>query len=107
MTLGLIDAGAKGTIHAANQGRCSWFECAREIVALADAQCRISPCKTNDDPRPAARPRFSVLDLTETIRLIGNPRHWKTALRDCVAAVTLADQTGSSGQPAEPSVEEH
>lgn len=107
MTLGLIDAGAKGTVHAANRGRCTWFEFAREIVALSGAQCRIDPCKTSDQARPAARPRFSVLDLAEMTRLIGKPRHWKTALRDCIEAVAVANQAAQPGQTTAPSVEEH
>ena len=107
MTLGLIDAGAKGTVHAANRGRCTWFEFAREIVALSGAHCRIDPCKASDQARPAARPRFSVLDLTEMIRLIGKPRHWKTALRDCIEAVAAASQAAQPGQTTAPSVEEH
>ena len=106
MTLGLVDAGAKGTFHAANRGRSTWFEFAREIVALAGHDCRIEPCKTSDQPRPAPRPRFSVLDLTETIRLIGNPRHWKAALRDCVDALVVAGRAGQGGHTIAPTVEE-
>ena len=106
MTLGLIDAGAKGTFHAANRGRCTWFEFAREIVALAGSNCRVEPCKTNDQPRPAPRPRFGVLDLTETIRLIGKPRHWKAALRDCVDALVVAGRAAPGGHTIAPTVEE-
>ncbi len=107
MTLGLIDAGAKGTFHAANRGRCTWFEFAREIVALTDSNCQVEPCKTNDQPRPAPRPRFGVLDLTETIRLIGKPRHWKAALRDCVDALAVAGPAAPGGQSIAPTVQEH
>ncbi len=106
MTLGLVNAGAKGTFHAANRGRCTWFELAREIVALAGHDCRVEPCKTNDQPRPAPRPRFSVLDLTETIRLIGKPRHWKAALRDCVDALVVAGRAAEGGHTIAPTVEE-
>ncbi len=106
MTLGLVDAGAKGTFHAANRGRCTWFEFAREIVALTDSNCRVEPCKTNDQPRPAPRPRFGVLDLTETIRLIGKPRHWKAALRDCVEVLVVAGRAAQGGHSAAPTVEE-
>ncbi len=106
MTLGLVDAGAKGTFHAANRGRCTWFEFAREIVALAGHDCRVEPCKTNDQPRPAPRPRFGVLDLTETIRLVGNPRHWQAALRDCVDALVVAGRAGQGGHTTAPTAEE-
>ena len=106
MTLGLVDAGAKGTFHAANRGRCTWFKFARGIVAIADSNCRVEPCKTNDQPRPAPRPRFSVLDLTETTKLIGKPRHWKAALRDCVDALVVAGRAAPGGHTIAPTVEE-
>ncbi len=106
MTLGLVDAGAKGTFHVANRGCCTWFEFAREIVALAGSDCRVEPCKTNDQPRPAPRPRFGVLDLTETIRLIGKPRHWKAALHDCVDALVVAGRAAPGGHTIAPTVEE-
>ena len=106
MTLGLLDAGAKGTFHAANRGRCTWHEFAREIVALAECDCRIEPCKTGDHPRPARRPRFSVLDLSAAIRLIGKPRHWKTALHDCVEALQVADRASRPDHTTAPRVED-
>ena len=107
MTLGLIDAGAKGTFHVANRGRCTWFEFAREIVSLAGSNCRVEPCKTSDQPRPAPRPRFGVLDLTETIRLIGEPRHWKAALRECVEAFVVTPRAAQFRHTAAPTVDQH
>lgn len=87
MTLNLIEAGAQGTFHAANGGRCTWYEFAREIVDRVGIPCQLSPCKTSQFPRPAKRPAFSVLDLGETIKVIGKPRHWRTALRECLESL--------------------
>jgi dTDP-4-dehydrorhamnose reductase len=50
-----------GIHHRAGGGQCSWFEFAREIVARAGADCRVEPCTTEEFPRPAARPAYSVL----------------------------------------------
>lgn len=88
MTLDLIDAGARGVFHAANDGFCSWHELAEFIVEHAGEDCIVKPCSTKEFPRPAKRPAYSVLDLTETIRLIGTPPHWKEAVSVCVRQLT-------------------
>jgi dTDP-4-dehydrorhamnose reductase len=94
-TLALFDCGARGTYHVANDGQCSWFELAEAIVALAGLPCRVRPCRTTDMPRPAARPAYSVLDLTGTAALVGPPRHWRQALTDCLERLA----GGGVGQP--------
>jgi len=63
---GLVDLGARttrpvGVVHVAGAGNCSWYEFAREIVAGADVACEVRPCRTEDMPRPATRPAYSVL----------------------------------------------
>ena len=51
----------RGILHAAGAGACSWFEFAREIVERAGAACTVQPCSTEEFPRPARRPAYSVL----------------------------------------------
>jgi dTDP-4-dehydrorhamnose reductase len=84
MTLQLLERGAHGIYHAANDGWCNWFELAGAIVQRKKLACRVRPCTTADTSRPAARPRYSVLDLAGTASLVGKPRHWKDALADCL-----------------------
>lgn len=93
-TCQLLKAGARGTLHGTNEGDCSWFEFAEAIVEQADLKCRIEPTVTAEFPRPAKRPRFSVLDLTATNDLIGFGRHWRDALADCLDIVL------NDGRPA-------
>ncbi len=50
-----------GILHVAGGGECSWFELAREVVAAARLGCEVKPCRTQDMPRPAPRPAYSVL----------------------------------------------
>jgi dTDP-4-dehydrorhamnose reductase len=50
-----------GIHHIAGGGQCSWFEFAREIVDRAGVDCRVEPCSSEDMPRPAPRPAYSVL----------------------------------------------
>jgi dTDP-4-dehydrorhamnose reductase len=57
----LVEAGAQGTHHLAGGGQCSWFEFAREILSRAGVSSRVLPCTTEEMPRPAPRPAYSVL----------------------------------------------
>jgi dTDP-4-dehydrorhamnose reductase len=50
-----------GVLHVAGGGICSWYEFAREIVAVSGVRCEVRPCATADVPRPARRPAYSVL----------------------------------------------
>jgi dTDP-4-dehydrorhamnose reductase len=50
-----------GIHHRAGGGQCSWFEFAREIVSKAGVACEVQPCTTEEFPRPAPRPAYSVL----------------------------------------------
>jgi len=90
MTFDLVDRGAQGTYHAANDGHCTWFDLATAIVGQAESACEVRRCSTPDHPLPAPRPMFSVLDLSATTALIGCPRHWNLAVADCVGQ--LIDQ---------------
>ncbi|MGA9858423.1 MAG: dTDP-4-dehydrorhamnose reductase [Solirubrobacteraceae bacterium] len=51
-----------GVLHVAGAESCSWYDFAAAIVAAAGVQCAIHPCTTEEFPRPARRPAFSVLE---------------------------------------------
>jgi dTDP-4-dehydrorhamnose reductase len=50
-----------GMLHLAGSGSCSWFDLAGRAVELAGVRCHITRARTEDMPRPAARPAYSVL----------------------------------------------
>jgi len=52
---------ASGIVHVTNAGDCSWFEFAREIVRIAGLPTDVRPISTQQMPRPAKRPAYSVL----------------------------------------------
>lgn len=79
-SLRLLDLGARGTFHVTDGGECTWYEFAREIVALSGAACRVEPCTTVEFPRPAARPAYSVLDLSAAEALLGPLPDWRRNL---------------------------
>ncbi|HEX2085200.1 MAG TPA: dTDP-4-dehydrorhamnose reductase [Solirubrobacteraceae bacterium] len=60
--VGLAERGASGVFHGAGGGACSWFELAIEAMRLRDLDCRIVAVTTEEFPRPAPRPAFSVLE---------------------------------------------
>ncbi|MDP7116341.1 MAG: dTDP-4-dehydrorhamnose reductase [Candidatus Woesearchaeota archaeon] len=66
-----------GVYHATNSGSCSWHEFACEIMKQANLSPKVSPCTTDEFPRPAKRPSFSILKNTKLPKL----RQWKQALK--------------------------
>ena len=58
----LAESGAGGVFHATGDGACSWFELAIEAMRVRDLDCRVVAVTTDEFPRPAPRPAFSVLD---------------------------------------------
>jgi len=77
----LREKNAEGTVHATNAGNCTWFEFASEIVRLSGLSSEVVPTTTDKFPRPAKRPRYSVLSAASLkIRGIAMPG-WHNALR--------------------------
>lgn len=83
-TLRLLHLQARGTLHVTDGGECTWFGFASEIVRLAGHACSVTPCTTAEFPRPAKRPAYSVLDLSETEKLLGAMPDWRLQLADVI-----------------------
>jgi len=60
-----------GVIHYRNRDPVSWFGFAREIARLMDPGVEVLPISTDEMPRPAPRPVYSVLDVTRFETLLG------------------------------------
>lgn len=86
-TLDLVEAGAEGHFHVTDGGECTWCDFAREIGRLCGGTARVEPCTSAEFPRPAKRPAYSVLDLSETERLIGPMPDWKSNLADVMRRI--------------------
>jgi len=52
---------ATGIHHLAGAGQCSWSEFAEEIFRAAGVRCAVTPVSSDEHPRPAPRPAWSVL----------------------------------------------
>ncbi|MDQ3388486.1 MAG: dTDP-4-dehydrorhamnose reductase, partial [Gemmatimonadota bacterium] len=71
-TAQLMECGAEGILHASDGGEAvSWCGFAREILARQGLNTRLVPVPAAKFPSPAARPRYSVLDCSETEQRIG------------------------------------
>lgn len=87
--LELIQTEKYGVYHASNSDSCTWFEFTQSIFAEAEDilglkfTAKLEPCATEQFPRPAPRPRNSVMEHL-SIRTNGfeDIRPWREGLRD-------------------------
>lgn len=68
-----------GTYHTCGYGNTSWYGFAKEIFNQAGLKVNLKPCTTDEFPRPAKRPAYSIMDND------GLLRDWKKALKDYMA----------------------
>ena len=81
-----INSKNRGIYHYSNGGECSWYDFAREIIKMSDLQCEVKPILTKDYPTRAKRPKYSVLDKTETVNVFGvKVPNWQDGLKRCIA----------------------
>jgi dTDP-4-dehydrorhamnose reductase len=74
------DADARGIIHYADTPECTWFDFAR---AIAGDEVTVLPVSSDEFPRPAKRPAYSVLSTERYERLTGvAPESWEEGLRE-------------------------
>ncbi len=78
----LIDAGCRGTYHAANAEYCSWNEFAKAIFEEAGLNVTVRPMTTTELNRPARRPLYSTLACDKLATDTGlHLQSWRDALR--------------------------
>lgn len=89
--LGLSDAPA-GIYHGTNSGQATWFEFAQEIFKIAGVDAgRVVPVSSNEYPRPAKRPAYSVLSHAAWAKTSIQPmRDWRIALAEAMPAIISA-----------------
>ena len=74
---------ARGVVHYADVDDCSWYDFACAIVEELDAPVKVKPVSTEEFPRPARRPAYSVLSTERYERLTGvKPESWREGLRE-------------------------
>lgn len=72
----------EGIYHFSNEGICSWFDFATEIVRLSGKTCRVNPVTTAEYPSHTPRPAWSVLDKTKIKHIFGvEVPDWQSSLK--------------------------
>lgn len=80
-----LKKGMKGIYHYTNEGVCSWYDFAVEIMALGKRKCKVHPILSSQYPTKATRPFYSVLDKTAIRNDFGiTIPHWKESLSACM-----------------------
>jgi len=86
---------AVGIMHWTGAGAASWYDFAVAIaeegyeLGLLDANVIVNPLTTEQYPTPAARPHYSVLELTRTWNQLGiKAAHWRDDLRTMLKELT-------------------
>ena len=91
----LCGRNATGIVHVSNEGDCTWFEFAREIIRSAGLNTTVRPTTSDKFVRPAERPKYSVLaGISRRQYGIAMPP-WQDALHRY-----LADRRSSGGSVA-------
>jgi dTDP-4-dehydrorhamnose reductase len=74
-----------GIYNYSNEGVCSWYDFACEIVKEAGLSCKVNPVLTKDYHSVAERPVYSVMDkskIKDNYSL--SIPHWRTSLSKCI-----------------------
>jgi len=81
--LHLVRVDGQGIYHFCNAGQCSWHGFAAEIVKQLGLQTPVRPIGSEQLSRPAARPGYSLLDISCYLEATGQTvRSWQGALAD-------------------------
>ncbi|GAB3713114.1 dTDP-4-dehydrorhamnose reductase [Flavobacterium koreense] len=73
-----------GIYNFSNEGRCSWYDFAKEIFEINNVNINLSAIPTTSFPTPAKRPAYSVLDKTKIKKFFQvEIKDWKESLKAC------------------------
>ena len=80
--------------HYSNEGVCSWYDFALEILDQSGIKCTVAPITTFEYPLPAVRPFYSVLNKGK-IKKDFNIKipHWKESLIRCLHELDQIERT--------------
>ncbi|MBI3246320.1 MAG: dTDP-4-dehydrorhamnose reductase [Deltaproteobacteria bacterium] len=76
----LLESDAYGIYHCAGQGGTSWYELTRALYRLLGLHTPVIPVSTAEFPRPARRPRYSVLTTLQDPQILLPP--WEEGLAE-------------------------
>ena len=72
-----------GIYHVTNKGEVSWYEFAKKIFEIKKIEIKINPVTSDEFPRPAPRPHYSVLNNQKWIDAGFTPlRNYEESLKE-------------------------
>ena len=75
--------------HYSNDGKCSWYDFANEIVNISGLECSIKSISSKDYPQTAKRPKHVLLDKSKIKDSFGlEIIYWKDSLNNCIQALS-------------------
>ena len=75
--------------HYSNDGKCSWYDFAKEIVQISGKKCSIDPVSSRDYPQSATRPKHVLLDKDKIRDSFGlEIIFWTDSLNKCIQALS-------------------
>lgn len=80
-----IDNAQTQIYHYSNEGVCSWYDFAKEIMKSAKLTCKVVPIETVSYPTPAKRPHYSLLNKSKIKQAYAlEIPHWQESLHACL-----------------------
>jgi len=74
-----------GLYHYSNEGVCSWYDFATEIINESGLKCKVNPILSKNYPSSVKRPSYSVLDKSKIKENYGiEIPYWRTSLKRCI-----------------------
>ena len=71
--------------HYSNEGKCSWYDFAKEIVSNSGSKCTVRPIKTEDYLTAAKRPRYTLMSKEKISKAFDlKITSWKDSLKYCM-----------------------
>ncbi len=88
-----------GVVHYRNREAVSWHGFAAEIARQWSGTAEVLPVTTEDVPRPAPRPAYSVLDVGRFEAAVGRPvESWSAGLEQYLSGMRRAIREDSKGR---------
>jgi dTDP-4-dehydrorhamnose reductase len=74
-----------GIYNYSNEGVCTWYDLACEIINESGLSCKVIPVLSGQFRQIAHRPTYSVMDKTKIKENYGlSIPHWRTSLIKCI-----------------------
>jgi len=73
--------------HYSNIGDVSWYSFAKKIFELGRINCKLNPITTKQFPRPALRPKNSVMKKNKIMSIGISLHNYDKSIRECLSAL--------------------